>query len=379
MSAVKTGAGDTAAQTIGVEVAAMRAALKSVTGAIERRNTVPILTNVRLDVTDGRIACAGTDLDVWLTTKVDATGDAGFATTVEAATLANVFAKLPQDGVARIGIEDKRLIVSAGRARFTLPVLPVDGFPAAPDRSWDADFTIDAAVLRDALSRVRHAVSSEETRYYLNGVLMHADADGLRFVATDGHRLAAVTIDPPQGAASMPDVIVPRKAAGVLLQMLDRCEGPVAVVTSATAIRFAVGGTVLTAKAVDGTFPDYTRVIPVANEKRLTIDRAALIAAIDRVITISSDKTRVVKVALERDLLTVSVTSLENGAAREDIPCGYQSDPLEFGLNARFALDTLGQLSAGTIIADFAAPGDPTLWRDAEDAAAVFVIMPMRV
>jgi DNA polymerase-3 subunit beta len=369
--------------SIEVDVKLLRGALRDVVGVVEARNTVPILANVLLSVADRRLTIAGTDLDLAIERSVGVDVDLGAAlswsTTVPGAILAAIAGKLPDAATARIATESGKLTVSAGRSRFTLPTLPVDDWPAFPRADWDAEFEIAAVTLGGVIGRVRHAISTDETRFYLNGLVVHIVDAEVRVAATDGHRLARMVLDPPNGASGMPDVILPRKAAKVLGGLLDRFDGVVSVAVSRARLRFELGETVLTCKTIDGTFPDYTRVIPVGNDKKLVFDRAALIEATDRVATVSSDRTRVVKLALSTGMLTLSVVSPETGTASEEVPCDYSGEPVAVGFNARYLLDALAQGTADTMTAWFVDSAAPTLWRDGEDSPALFVLMPMKV
>lgn len=370
-----------AALSATIDAKVLRAALKSVQSVVEARNTIPILSNVVLTFTRDQLALLGTDLDVHVERVVPAEAADPFAITLEAATLGRLVDKLPADAQVRIAYEAGKAMVTSGRSRFSLPTLPVDDFPVAKDADWQAEFELQAIYLERALARVAHAMASEEARYYLNGVFAHLveGEAAMRFAATDGHRLARITLDQPDGAAGAPDVILPRKSARILAGLLAGFEGRVEVAVAKTKLRFVVGETTLTTKTIDGTFPDYSRVIPTGNDKVVKFERAALAEAVARVTTVSSDKTRAVAVELERDRLILSVASPEHGTAMDEVPCDYAGGHLKIGFNSRFLLDTLGQLADDTIEMHCADSAGPVLFRDREDAPALFVIMPMRV
>jgi DNA polymerase III subunit beta len=202
----------------------------------------------------------------------------------------------------------------------------------------------------------------------------------LKAAATDGHRLARVTMPRPEGAEGMPDIIVPRKCVAEIRKLLDEAEGNVLIALSASKIRFTLPtGAVLTSKLIDGTFPDYSRVIPTGNDKLLKIDPKSFAAGVDRVSTIASEKTRAVKMALEKDKITLSVTSPENGTAAEEVPGDYGSDGFEIGFNAKYLMDILGQVEGDTVEVHLADAAAPTLIRENDKASALYVLMPMRV
>jgi DNA polymerase-3 subunit beta len=278
---------------------------------------------------------------------------------------------------------DGKMLVRAGRSRFTLPTLPRDDFPVIAEGDLPTSFELAAAELVQIIDKTRFAISTEETRYYLNGIFLHvADDDRpvLKAAATDGHRLARVTLDRPDGAEGMPDVIVPRKCIAELRKLLDeRGDSRVQVDLSASKIRFTLGSAILTSKLIDGTFPDYSRVIPTANDKLLKIDPRAFEQGVDRVATIATEKTRAVKMALEKDKITLSVTSPENGTAAEEVEGQYASDGFEIGFNARYLLDILSEIDGDVVELHLADSSAPTLIRENDKATALYVLMPMRV
>ena len=242
-----------------------------------------------------------------------------------------------------------------------------------------------AKTLAEMIDRTRFAISTEETRYYLNGIFLHVTDDDepvLKAAATDGHRLARFTLERPEGAAGMPDVIVPRKAVGEIRKLIEEADGNVLVDLSASKIRFTVsgeGGVVLTSKLIDGTFPDYSRVIPTGNDKLLKIDPRLFFEGVDRVATIATEKTRAVKMGLEKDKVILSVTSPDNGNAAEEVEAEYGSDGFEIGFNANYLKDILHQIDSDTVELHLADAGAPTLIRKDEGSPALYVLMPMRV
>lgn len=369
------------ALTFEIAVPLLRAALADVAGVVEKRVTVPILSHVLMVVTPSAMTLTGTDMDAWCERHVALDGDADpMSLTVEAGTLTKILGKLPDDATALLSYGDGKLSVSAARSRFSLPTLPADDFVAAPPRQWDAEFEIQSALLAGGLSTVAFAASTEETRYYLNGVLIHApDGADLRFAATDGTRLARGVMALPDGAQDLPDIIIPSKIVKLLTGLLGRHEGLVDVRSNASSIRVEIGSTTLQAKLIDGEYPDYARVIPTTYSGLLAINRQALIDAVGRVTTVSSDKTRAVRCDIAGQTLQISVTCPEKGMATEELPCEWQGGPLTIGFNSRFLLDALGHLTADQIEATFSDSAAPVLLRDREDAAATFIVMPMRV
>jgi DNA polymerase-3 subunit beta len=371
-----------------IERAKLLRCLSHVQSVVERRNTIPILSNVLIEASqDGRVRIMATDLDLQVVESLDAASvETAGAITVQAHLLFDIARKLPEGSQVSFEMADNRMTVKAGRSRFQLPTLPRDDFPVIVEGDLPTSFELPARTLAELIDRTRFAISTEETRYYLNGIFLHVSDDDqpvLKAAATDGHRLARFTLPRPEGAAGMPDVIVPRKAVGELRKLLDEAlDGNVEIDLSASKIRFTLGGeggVVLTSKLIDGTFPDYSRVIPTGNDKLLKLDPKSFYEGVDRVATIATEKTRAVKMGLEADKVTLSVTSPDNGTAAEEVPADYRSDALEIGFNANYLKDILHQIEGDTVELHLADPGAPTLIRQDEKSAALYVLMPMRV
>jgi DNA polymerase III subunit beta len=371
-----------------IERAKLLRCLSHVQSVVERRNTIPILSNVLIEAAaDGMVKIMATDLDLQVVESLDAASvETPGAITVQAHLLFDIARKLPDGSQVSLETAENRMAVKAGRSRFSLPTLPRDDFPVIVEGDLPTSFELPARVLAEMIDRTRFAISTEETRYYLNGIFLHVSDDDqpvLRAAATDGHRLARFTLPRPEGAEGMPDVIVPRKAVGELRKLLEEAlDGNVEIDLSASKIRFTLGGeggVMLTSKLIDGTFPDYSRVIPTGNDKLLKLDPKSFYEGVDRVATIATEKTRAVKMGLEADKVTLSVTSPDNGTAAEEVPADYRSDALEIGFNANYLKDILHQIDGDTVELHLADPGAPTLIRQNEKSPALYVLMPMRV
>ena len=371
-----------------IERATLLRCLSHVQSVVERRNTIPILSNVLIDASDGgSVRVMATDLDLQVVETMSAASvDQPGAITVSAHLLFDIARKLPEGSQVSLTTSDNRLEVKAGRSNFKLPTLPRDDFPVIVEGDLPTSFELPARLLAELIDRTRFAISTEETRYYLNGIFLHVtdeDEPLLKAAATDGHRLARFTVPRPEGAAGMPDVIVPRKAVGELRKLLEEAlDSNVLIDLSASKIRFTMGGeggVVLTSKLIDGTFPDYSRVIPTANDKLLRVDPKLFYSGVDRVATIATEKTRAVKIGLDQDRVTLSVTSPDNGTAAEELAAEYRSEGLEIGFNANYLKDILGQIDGDTVELHLADAGAPTLIREGEKARALYVLMPMRV
>jgi DNA polymerase-3 subunit beta len=363
-----------------IERAVLLKSLGHVQSVVERRNTIPILSNVLMEAReDGSLRLMATDLDLQVDESVPANVSQAGATTVSAHTFFDIVRKLPEGSQVELSAAEGKMQVNAGRSRFSLSTLPRDDFPVIAEGELPTRFELPAATLRQVIEKTRFAISSEETRYYLMGIFLHVIDDQLRAAATDGHRLARITIAKPDGADGMPDVIVPRKAVQELYRLLEELEGTVEISLSPTKVRFGLGSAVLTSKLIDGTFPDYNRVIPTGNDKLLKLDPKSFAQGVDRVSTIASEKTRAVKMAVDRDKVTLSVTSPENGVATEEVPADYGSDGLEIGFNAKYLLDILGEIDGDTVEVHLADAAAPTLLRENDKSNALYVLMPMRV
>jgi DNA polymerase-3 subunit beta len=245
-------------------------------------------------------------------------------------------------------------------------------------------FEIGARTLAELIDRTRFAISTEETRYYLNGIFFHTIAnaggdDVLRAVATDGHRLALAEYEAPSGARGMPGVIVPRKTINELKRLLDDAADSVEIAVSTQKIRFALGPAILTSKLIDGSFPEYARVIPKGNSKTLRIDNKVFREAVDRVATVSAERSRSVRLAIENGKVTLTVNNPDAGVATEDLPADYSNDPLEIGFNAKYLIDVADQIEGESAVLELADSGSPTLVRDEADEHALYVLMPLRV
>jgi len=412
---------DTRAAKTRVRASTLRGALRDVGGIVEARNTIPILSNVLLQVRNQRITVTATDLDHWAVRTCatdDRDGPASkewldsirpFTVCLPAKPLEAVLGKV--DGDAMVTIEapceigaawSGPIAVSAGRARWKLPALPAKEFPDIAGFEVASEFEMACGQLADVLAGVDHAISTEETRYYLNGVYLHPVDLNLLFAATDGHRLARWSMDGPVGSTSFPPAIVSRKTVAVLGKLLmaavkadkanDGAAAAVQIEANADGSRLRLvmptegdGEVEVLAKAIDGTFPDYVRVIPSAPEYRLIVERAALAAAVERVAVLAETKSRAVKLSLEADLVTISTRSPELGEASEELACTFSGPPFEIGFDSKFLREGLGAVASDTVAlqlaaADGAAPARISGWEDGGEVGPLLqVLMPVRV
>jgi DNA polymerase-3 subunit beta len=369
---------------LSIERSALLKALNHVQSVVERRNTIPILSNVLLSAQGDSLKLTATDLDIEISESAPAEVERGGQTTAPANYLYDFVRKLPDGSAVKFDVsgDDPRLFISAGKSRLHLPILPAGDFPSMPSDGFETKFEIEPTDLGRLIDKTRFAISTEETRYYLNGIFFHTvDADGakLRAVATDGHRLALADAHAPKGSQGMPGVIVPRKTINELKRLLDDAADMAEIAVSPQKIRFALGNAVLTSKLIDGSFPEYARVIPKNNSKKLKIDNKAFSEAVDRVATVSAERSRSVRLAIEKDKITLTVNNPDAGVATEDLPADYASDSMEIGFNARYLLDVAQQIEGAEAVFELADSGSPTLVRDEADENALYVLMPLRV
>lgn len=367
-----------------IERSALLKALNHVQSVVERRNTIPILSNVLLSAQGDSLRLTATDLDIEISESAHAEVERGGQTTAPANYLYDFVRKLPDGSAVKLdaSTDDPRLFLSAGKSRLHLPILPAGDFPSMPSDGFETRFEVEPTELSRLIDKTRFAISTEETRYYLNGIFFHTvEADGakLRAVATDGHRLALADAVAPKGATGMPGVIVPRKTINELKRLLDDASDMVEIAVSPQKIRFALGDAVLTSKLIDGSFPEYARVIPKNNSKKLKIDNKSFSEAVDRVATVSAERSRSVRLALEKDKVTLTVNNPDAGVATEDLPAEYGDDAMEIGFNAKYLLDVAGQIEGASAVFELADSGSPTLVRDEADDQALYVLMPLRV
>lgn len=369
---------------LSIERAALMRSLNHVQSVVERRNTIPILSNVMMKAKDGALTLSTTDMDLQINESVAAEIKTPGATTAPAHTLHDIVRKLPEDALVELALDDSghTMTVKAGRSVFKLSCLPVADFPEISTGNFTSTFSMPANALRALIDRTKFAMSTEETRYYLNGIFVHeADQDGvkvLRAVATDGHRLARFEMPLPDNAAGMPGVIIPRKAVGELRKLAEEAADSIEISLSESKVRFAFDHIELTSKLIDGTFPNYQQVIPTANDKIVEVDPKLFSRAIDRVSTISDGKSRALKITLHGKTMTLSANSPDAGSATEDLEING-NDNMEIGFNAKYLMDITSQIEGDGCRIVLADAASPTIIQDSADTSALYVLMPLRV
>jgi DNA polymerase III subunit beta len=365
-----------------VEQGTFSKALKHVLGVIERRATIPVLRNVLLTATRDGLSLISTDLDIQVTETASATIEETGATTTPAQMLYDIVRELP-DG-SQISLETKkdgaRLALSCGTAAFDLACMAKEEFPRMDAGDMVAEFDLAAADFLRMIDKTKMAMSTEQTRYYLCGIYLHvADRHTLRAVATDGHRLAQYDLPEPDGASTLPGIILPYKTVNEIRRMLDDATGAVHIAASDTKVKISVGQIQLLSKLVDGSFPDYQRVIPARGEHIATTLTSDLVKAINLVSVVMEGKTRAVKVSFTRDKATLSARETDSGTALKEINAEYDCADLETGFNSAYARDMLLQISGKSIRMIMQDAGSPIRFEDDEDDRFLHIIMPMRV
>lgn len=352
-------------------------ALSAAAGIVELRVTIPILANVHLTAADGVLVIKATDLDIETTDRIAANVSQPGATTASAKMLMDIVKGIPDGALISLEADDRHLTVKAGKSRFQIATLDAADYPAMASPQYQTTFAIQGTAFARLLDKAKFAMSTEETRYYLQGVYLHIAGDLLRGVATDGHRLAQVDCALPADAAGMHGVIVPRKTVAEMIKAASGAAGDVTLSVSDTKIRMETDTVSITSKVIDGTFPDYTRVIPTGNSKVARVDAHDMRGSVDRVATVATERTSAVKLAFADDAITISHVSA-TGQASDVIGCGYDAAPLEVGINGKYLVELLAQVS-GDAVLEMADAMTPVIVRDSDDDGVLMICMPMRV
>ncbi len=368
-----------------IERATLLSVLNHVHSVVEKRNTVPILSNVLIEAQGQRLTFTATDMDLTVEERVEAAISQEGSTTLSAHMLYDIVRKLPDGAQVEMRLDPASQLcsIAAGRSSFELPTLAKEGFPSIPQDDLPEALGVTGQHLKQLIERTRFAISTEETRYYLNGIYLESfqqdGSQGLRAVATDGHRLAKCEIAMELHGLTIPGVIVPRKTVGEIFKMIEDEDETVELSVSETKIRIKQGDLTLTSKLIDGNFPDYQRVIPSQNDKVLSFDPRALAKAVDRVSVVSTDRSRGVKFGLDSASMSLQSNSAGVGSAFEELEVTYSGEAMTVGFNARYLSDILGQLQGEVAEFRLNDSASPVVASDPEDKTALFVLMPMRV
>ena len=355
--------------------------LSHIQSIVERRNTIPILSNVVINVGKETLSLSATDMDIDILENITCSIIEEGNATITAHIFYEIVKKLPDGSQITLEKDKDNVVLKSNNSKFTLPVLPIEDYPDISGGELNDIFTIDAGDLRRLIDRTKFAISMEETRYYLNGIFFHRQENYLIAVATDGHRLAKASISLPSGAENLKGVIIPRKAINEVRKLIDEypSETEINISFSDSRVKFNAGQTQITSKLIDGNFPDYAKVIPSENKNVLKVESLLFSNSIDRVSSIFSDKSRSVKLMISKNVLKLDANSPDTGSASEEIQVDYSGGELIIGFNARYLLDITSQIGSGEMTILFDDSGAPALINSKNDEQACFVIMPMRI
>jgi DNA polymerase-3 subunit beta len=348
-------------------------------GVVERRQTLPILSNLLLQVSGDTLTMTGTDLEVELTATARVTEVEPGEITVPARKLIDICRSLPEGTELVFKVEDGKALIRSGRSRFSLATLPANDFPATDDVSGGIEFTLTHTQLKTLIERTQFCMANQDVRYYLNGMLLEIDCDVVRAVATDGHRLAYSEIRAEAGVSVKHQVIIPRKGVGELNRLLSEGEDRVDVRMNANHLRISLDGIVITSKLIDGRFPDYERVIPRQSTKQVVADRETLHQALARAAILSNEKYRGVRIEFSTGKLRALVSNPEQEEAEEELEVDYQGDPFEIGFNVSYVLEALSAVKEDKVSLSLTDANSSCLVQGLEDKASCYVIMPMRL
>ena len=353
--------------------------LQAVTGIVERRHTLPILSNVLLESQNGQTTILATDLEIQINTHGPASEAAAFRITTNAKKLQDILRALPDGALVALDWADKRLTLKAGKSRFALQTLLAEDFPLmSVAEEVGASFVLSQEAFKNMLSQVQYSMAVQDIRYYLNGLLMQVEGSQLRLVATDGHRLAysSATIE-----ADLPkaEVILPRKTVLELFKLLNRPSEPVSVELLKNQVRFRCNDTVIVSKVVEGKFPDFNRVIPLDNDKIFLVNRAELLSALERAAILANEKFRGARLHVQAGLLSVVCSNNEQEEAREELEIAYQGGELEVGFNIGYLMDVLRNIHSDDMQLAFGDANRSTLFTMPNNPDFKYIVMPMRI
>jgi DNA polymerase-3 subunit beta len=358
---------------------ALLSALTSVIGVVERRHTLPILSNLLLEKKDGKLSLLATDLELQISTQLDAQAGEDFAITLAARKLFDIVRALPDTAKLKLDSKDSQVVVSAGKSRFTLQTLPAADFPRVETGAGLGDaITLPQKTLKRLLQLVQFAMASQDIRYYLNGMLLVLDGKKLRVVATDGHRLSYAETD-LETEVEAREVIIPRKTVTELSKLLNDVDDAVALRIGANQVTISLAGTELVTKVVDGKFPDYQRVIPVDQPRHLKANRQTVIQALQRAAILSNEKFRGVRLVMSENTLGIVCNNNEQEEAADEIEVSFSGEPLDMGFNVTYLLDGLNAVNTEEITLSLGDANSSMLLTSEGEAGFKYVVMPMRI
>ncbi len=369
---------------ISIERNAFLNSLSHVQNVVEKRNTIPILSNILISTNNNNIILSATDMDIFVTEITSCSVVEEGSVTVSAHTLYDIVRKIEEGNeIELISNDGNKLSVRSGKSKFSLSCLPKDDFPKIEETGLENEFKLKSDELKKIIDKTRFAISNEETRYYLNGVYLHTvELNGeqkLRAVSTDGHRLAKIETKLPAGASNIPGVIIPKKTINEVRKIIDEFEEEIKISLNENKIIFYIDKIVLSSKLIDGSFPDYEKVIPQNNDKYFLINKTILYQAVDRVSTVSNEKSKSVKFIIDNNIISLSSNSAETGSGAEDIDIEYNGEKIEIGYNAKYMLEIMSQIDGEKIVFKLLDSSSPSILEDPNDQSVLYILMPMRV
>ena len=353
--------------------------LQSICGIVEKRHTLPILSNVLMEKDGDLLTMLATDIEIQIRTSTQAVGNEKLALTVAARKLQDILRSLPESAEVSLNLEDKRLQLKAGKSRFNLQTLPAEDFPRmAAAEGQTTKFSLTQKQFKRLLSLVQYAMAQQDIRYYLNGLLLVVQGNEMRMVATDGHRLAYASETLPEKHERM-EVILPRKTVLELSRQLSDNDDPLEILIAATQVQFRFGNVEFISKLIDGKFPDYERVIPQGHSKVISLSREHVLHSLQRVAILTNEKFRGVRLVLGDGSLKIISSNAEQEEAQEEIEVDFKGDTLDIGFNVTYLLDVLNNLAEDTIECRLADSNSSALFVLPENERFKYVVMPMRI
>jgi DNA polymerase-3 subunit beta len=354
--------------------------LSAVSSIVERRHTLPILSNLLLEASQDKVTLTATDLEMQISLSLAGIPEGNISTTVSARKLLDICRSLPEQAQITINIQDNRMQLKAGKSRFNLQTLPAADYPLMAKSSGETGLVLAIAqrTLKKLLKQVEYAMAQQDIRYYLNGLLFEVNGNRLNVVGTDGHRLCFTTTELPQSHEKQ-ELILPRKTVLELIKLLDESDEVVAIEVGANQVNFSFSGIRLISKVIDGKFPDYTRVIPVGHQNNLMVDRQTLLLAMQRASILSNEKYRGIRMVLGKDSLRLISSNSEQEEAEEELEITYGGDALDIGFNVTYMIDVLNNVDSDTVTFSFADANSSCLVTVPNDPDYKYVVMPMRI
>lgn len=354
--------------------------LSAVSGIVERRHTLPILSNLLLEAKQNSIVLTATDLEMQISLSIETDAGGELSTTVSAKKLLDICRALPENSEIDVSTTDTRMQVRSGKSRFNLQTLPAADYPTMTKISVaeSTQVTISQSVLKRSLKQVEFAMALQDIRYYLNGLLFEVNANRLNLVGTDGHRLSYTSVELDRNYEKQ-ELILPRKTVIELIKLLDDSDEEVKIDIAAGQVNFSFGNIYLISKVIDGKFPDYNRVIPVGHKNTFTVDRMSVLLSMQRASILSNEKYRGIRLVLSNDSLRLISTNSEQEEAEEELEISYSGDALDVGFNVTYMIDVLNNISNDQVVFSFADASSSCLVTIPEDDNYKYVVMPMRI